>query len=152
MGGDLRFLSKDEIAKAYTPELASAAFELKSPGDKTGPVDTPAGVELVKLQVKTGALTRGFDESKEPIRQRMARERRSRDYDEWVKKLRESTKVTIHDQELEKVQADPPPQQGPTGQPGINVGHSMPQASPPTAPAQPGQSTTPTATSKIGGN
>jgi peptidyl-prolyl cis-trans isomerase C len=42
MGGDLRFLSKDEIAKAYTPELASAAFELKSPGDKTGPVDTPA--------------------------------------------------------------------------------------------------------------
>src|SRR3982074_176677 len=32
MGGDLRFLSKDELAKAYNPELANAAFELKNPG------------------------------------------------------------------------------------------------------------------------
>ena len=152
MGGDLRFLSKDELTKSYNPELANAAFELKSPGDKTGPIDTPAGVELVKLQVKTVALSRGFDDSKEPIRQRMARERRSRDYDEWVKKLRENTKVTIHDQELEKVQADLAPQQGPTGQSNINLGHSIPQASPPTAPVQPGQKTTPTAASKIGGN
>jgi len=38
---DLRFLSKDELAKAYNPELASAAFDLKNPGDKAGPLDTP---------------------------------------------------------------------------------------------------------------
>src|SRR5437588_2489096 len=49
MGGDLRFLSRDELAKAYNSELAHAAFELKNPGDKSGPVDTSAGVELVKL-------------------------------------------------------------------------------------------------------
>src|SRR5205085_1638207 len=97
-------LPKDELTKAYNAELANAAFELKNPGDKTQPFETPAGVELVKLQVKTVAMNRSFEESKEPIRQRMARERRSRDYDEWVKKLRENTKVAIHEQELERVQ------------------------------------------------
>ncbi|HZR09817.1 MAG TPA: peptidylprolyl isomerase [Myxococcales bacterium] len=146
MGGDLRFLSKDELAKAYNPELANAAFELKSPGEKGAPFDTPAGVELVKLQVKTVAMNRSFDESKESIRQRMARERRSRDYDEWVKKLRESTKVSINEQELEKVQVEAAQPPGTPGQPPISAAH--PQASPPVAPPQP----TPTTTSKIGGN
>src|SRR6266403_6298955 len=130
MGGDLRFLSKDELAKAYNTELANAAFDLKNPGDKTGPVDTRTGVELVKLQVKTVAMNRSFDESKEPIRQRMARERRSRDYDEWVKKLRENTKVAIHEQELEKVQVDAAP--SPQQPAGISSAH--PQALPPVAP------------------
>jgi peptidyl-prolyl cis-trans isomerase C len=150
MGGDLRFLSKDELTKAYNPELANAAFELKNPGDKTGPLETPAGIELVKLQVKTVALSRSFDDSKESIRQRMARERRSRDYDDWVKKLRETTKVAINEQELEKVQVDAAPTPGPTGQSNAVIGH--PQAIPPVAPAQGGQKAPPTATSKIGGN
>src|SRR5207237_8976838 len=97
LGGDPRFLSKDELTKAYNAELANAAFELKTPGDKTQPFETPAGVELVKLQVKTVAMNRSFEESKEPIRQRMARERRSRDYDEWVEKLRENTKRAGHE-------------------------------------------------------
>ena len=149
LGGDLRFLSKDELTKAYNAELANAAFELKNPGDKTQPFDTPAGVELVKLQVKTVAMNRSFEESKEPIRQRMARERRSRDYDEWVKKLREKTKVAIHEQELEKVQVDAAP--SPQQPAGLSSAH--PQALPPVAPvSQPGQKATPTAASKIGGN
>ncbi|HEY4769846.1 MAG TPA: peptidyl-prolyl cis-trans isomerase [Myxococcales bacterium] len=151
MGGDLRFLSKDELAKAYNPELANAAFELKNPGDKAGPLDTPAGVELVKLQVKTVALSRTLDESKESIRQRMARERRSRDYDEWVKKLREGTKVTIYDQELEKIQVEPAAQPpGPPAQSGMNP-HAPPQSLPPVAPS-PAQKAPTTATSKNGGN
>jgi peptidyl-prolyl cis-trans isomerase C len=129
MGGDLRFLSKDELAKAYNPPLAEAAFALKNPGDKAGPVETAAGVELVKLQVKTVALNRNFDESKESIRGRMARERRSREYDDWMKKLRENAKVSIDDAELDKVQVE---------------GAAAPQHP---VPGQPQ-----TAASKIGGN
>ena len=149
LGGDLRFLSKDELTKAYNAELANAAFELKNPGDKTQPFETPAGVELVKLQVKTVAMNRSFEESKEPIRQRMARERRSRDYDEWVKKLRENTKVAIHEQELEQVQVDAAP--SPQQPAGISSAHSP--GLPPVAPVSPsGQKAPPTAASKIGGN
>jgi len=150
MGGDLRFLSKDELSKAYNPELANAAFDLKNPGDKAGPLDTPAGVEVLKLQVKTVAMSRAFDESKEPIRQRMARERRSRDYDEWVKKLRENTKVTIYDQELDKIQVDAAAQPPPAGPASISGGHPVPQAIAPAAPPA-GQKSPSTATSNIGG-
>jgi peptidyl-prolyl cis-trans isomerase C len=143
MGGDLRFLSRDELAKAYTAELANAVFEMKAPdsgpatpGQKAGPIETPAGIELVKLQVKTVALNRSFDESKESIRGRMARERRSRDYDEWMKKLRESTQVSIDEAELDKVQIEGTVAPQPI---------SRPNASAPVQMA-------PTATSKIGGN
>src|SRR6267154_2592025 len=105
--------AKDAKERAEARKHAQALLKDIDAREKKGPVDTQTGVELVKLQVKTVAMNRGFDESKEPIRQRMARERRSRDYDEWVKKLRENTKVAIHEQELEKVQVDaaPSPQQ-----------------------------------------
>jgi len=137
MGGDLRFLSRDELAKAYNPELAAAAFELKNPGDKAGPLETPAGVELVKLQVKTVALNRSFEDSKESIRGRMARERRSREYDDWMKKLRENAKVSINDAELDKVQVE-----SALTPPGMPAMH----------PPVPGQPPPKTASSKIGGH
>jgi peptidyl-prolyl cis-trans isomerase C len=146
MGGDLRFLSRDELAKAYSPELANAAFELKNPGDKAGPIETPAGIELIKLQVKTVALNRTFEESKDSIRGRMARERRSREYDEWMKKLRQDTPVTINEAELDKVVVEGAPAVQPGMPVGMNPAQGHPVAMPP-VPAPP-----PTATSKIGGN
>jgi parvulin-like peptidyl-prolyl isomerase len=155
MGGDLRFLSREELTKSYNKELADAAFSIIMPGAIAGPIETPTGVELVKMQVKTVAMNHSFDESKESIRQRMARERRSRDYDEWMKKLRESTAVTIDEAELAKVQADATPA-------APSLPHAAPQfsshavgAPPAPAPAQattPPAQTPPTATSKIGGN
>ena len=130
MGGDLRFLSKDELAKSHGAEIAEAAFGLKNPGDIAGPFETAAGVELVKLQVKTVALNRTFEESKETVRGRMARERRSKQYDDFVKKLRDSGKVSIDEAELAKVSAE--------------GASPVPVAGPQAAPAP--------ATSKIGGN
>jgi parvulin-like peptidyl-prolyl isomerase len=144
MGGDLRFLSKDELTRAYSKELADAAFNLIMPGQTAGPIETPTGIELVKMQVKTASMDHSFDESKDSIRQRMARERRSRDYDEWIKKLRESTAVAINDAELQKVQPDATPAAPALPHPPSQFSsHAVvpPAATPP-----------PTATSKIGGN
>src|SRR5207302_10848981 len=104
----------------------------------------PAGIELVKLQVKTVALNRSFDESKESIRGRMARERRSKEYDEWMKRLRESTKVAINDDELSKVQVEGAPPMPQSMIPGANA---MNPLRPPVQPAPP-----PAAAAKIGGN
>lgn len=129
MGGDLRFLSREELAKSYNPELADAAFQLKTPGDKAGPIETPAGVELVKLQVKTVALNRTFEESKDSIRGRMARERRSREYDEWMKKLHDAAKITINDAELEKIQVEAAAQPPLPG--GLPMGHPAITPQPP---------------------
>jgi peptidyl-prolyl cis-trans isomerase C len=139
MGGDLRFLSKDEMAKTYSPELAEAAFALKTPNEQAGPIETTQGYELIKLQVKTVALDRKFDEAKEQIRGRMARERRSHEYDDFIKKLREQANVTIDDAELAKiVAAEAPAGAPPNGmmmQPGMQPGQQFPMARPP----QPGQ-------------
>jgi peptidyl-prolyl cis-trans isomerase C len=129
MGGDLRFLSKEELAKSHGKELADAAFGLKNPGEVAGPLETPGGIELIKLQVKTVALNRTFEESKETVRGRMARERRSRQYDDFVKKLRDGGNVSIDEAELAKVETE--------------VAAPVPVASPQTPPAT---------SAKIGGN
>jgi parvulin-like peptidyl-prolyl cis-trans isomerase-like protein/SurA-like protein len=131
MGGDLRFLSKDELIKSHGTELANAAFDLKAPGEVGGPLETSGGIELVKLQVKTMALNRSFEESKETVRGRMARERRSKQYDDFVKKLRDGGKVSIDEVELAKVSAEAP------------AAAPVPVASPQTSPAP--------ATANIGG-
>jgi peptidyl-prolyl cis-trans isomerase C len=125
MGGDLRFVSKDELTKAYSADLANAAFDLKNPGEMAGPIDTPAGVELVKMQIKTPSVNRSFEESKEGIRGRMARERRSKDYDDFVKKLRDNGKVSVDETELAKVVPSEPA-------PGMT---SIPRGLPSAAPA-----------------
>jgi len=150
MGGDLKFLSKDDLAKAYNTELADAAFALKNPGEKSGVVETTTGIELIKLQVKTVALNRSFEDSKESIRGRIARERRSREYDEWVKKLREQTKVSVNDDELAKVVVEGATAQ--PGMPGMPMSAAHPQIMPAAQmkPAMPPQAP-PTAASKIGG-
>ena len=128
MGGDLRFLSKDELIKSHGADLANAAFDLKAPGDVAGPLETSAGIELVKLQVKTVSLNRSLEESKETVRGRMARERRSKQYDDFVKKLRDGGKVSIDEAELAKVSAE--------------AAQPVPVASPQASPAA----------AKIGGN
>ena len=122
MGGDLRFLSKDEMTKTYSAALADAAFALKGPGDLAGPIETEQGYELIKLQAKTTALDRKFEEAKEQIRGRMARERRSKEYDEFIKKLRDGASVTIDEAELAKVS----PSDAPAGQPGQPGANGLP--------------------------
>ena len=129
---DARALGLDEVVEVPVVERLQLGFGEVGPGQLL--------VELVKLQVKTVTLNRSFDESKESIRSRMARERRSRDYDEWMKKLRESAKVIVNEGELEKVQVEgSAPQMQPAALPRPN-------------PMAPQQQTPPTAASKIGGN
>ncbi|HXN82044.1 MAG TPA: peptidylprolyl isomerase [Myxococcales bacterium] len=109
LGGDLRFLSRDELAKTFSPELAAAVFSLKNPGDEAGPLETPQGIELVRLQVRTVAYERKLEEAKDSIRGRMSRERRSREYDEFVRKLRDGGNVKIDEAELAKVSSGAEP-------------------------------------------
>src|SRR5207253_6145901 len=114
-----------ELTRSYSAQLANAAFDLKNPGDMAGPIETPAGIELVKMQIKTPSVNRSFEESKEGIRGRMARERRSKDYDDFVKKLRENGNVSIDEAELAKVVPSEPATPNMT-----TVPHGMPSASP----------------------
>jgi peptidyl-prolyl cis-trans isomerase C len=133
--GDLNFKSKDDLTKAYGAELAEAAFALKA-GEISNPVEGPQGVYLVKATGVQEELNRPFDAVKAQISSKLFREKRTKDFDELVKRLKEEAKITIDDKELEAVQVSTAPPPG--AAPGMGVGGvpGMPPGA--VAPGQPG--------------
>jgi peptidyl-prolyl cis-trans isomerase C len=112
-GGDLGYRTRDELTKQYSAELANASFALKE-GQESGVVETPQGFALVKLGARQAPTNRPFDEVKGQLAARIGREARTKEFDEFIKKLREKSSIKVNDPELEKiVVAAPPPQGGP---------------------------------------
>ena len=101
-GGDLNFKSHDELEKAWGKAAADAAFALKD-GETSGVVETPRGFAFLKVQGRQEAVDRPFDTVKAQIAQRIYRERLTKEFDEYVKKLRDDAAVKVDDAELEKV-------------------------------------------------
>jgi peptidyl-prolyl cis-trans isomerase C len=130
-GGDLGLKTQEELAKATSPELAAAAFGLKQ-GETSGVVETPAGLHILKATLVQEEVNRTLDQVKPQIVSRLSREKKAKEFEEWLKKLRETAKVTIDEKALEAVQvtAPPPP-------PGMN-GDQKPGLSVQPAQAQPG--------------
>jgi peptidyl-prolyl cis-trans isomerase C len=123
MAGDLNFKSKEELEKGFGKELAEAAFALKQ-GEVSGVVETAKGIYLVKVTGLQEEVNRPFDAVKAQINAKLVREKRTKDFDVLVKKLKEEAKVTVNDAELEKVTVAA----APAGQPGMPAG--MPGAPP----------------------
>lgn len=79
LNGALPPLSREELAAAYGPELAAAAFELTEAGAiLPRVVETAGALYVVKLIVREREQRPAFDEMKELLRQRLTSERRSR--------------------------------------------------------------------------
>ncbi|MGB8930755.1 MAG: peptidylprolyl isomerase [Anaeromyxobacteraceae bacterium] len=79
LNGELPPMSREELASAYGPELAAAAFELSEAGAiLPRVVETPSALHVVKLIVREREQRPAFDEVKEVLRQRLTSERRSR--------------------------------------------------------------------------
>jgi len=143
-GGDLGFRSQEEYSKQFGAPLAVAAFSGKEGEDVI--VETTQGFWIVRVTGRQEGITRTVDQVKPQIQQRLGRERRTKEFDEYVKKLREEAKITVNDAELEKiVVSSAPPAGGPGGMPpgGMPPGAMPPPpaaqarpAAPPPAPAQ----------------
>jgi len=101
-GGDLGFKSRDEAEKAFGKAAADAAFELKD-GQTSGLVESPQGFHVFKVAGRQEAMERSFDQVKAQIAQKLFRERKTKEFDEFVKKLRDEAKIQVNDAELEKV-------------------------------------------------
>jgi peptidyl-prolyl cis-trans isomerase C len=137
-GGDLGFRSQAELAAQYGPALADAAAALKE--SQTVLVETPSGFWIVRLLGRQDGVERTLDQVKGQIAAQLARERRTKAFDEYVKKLREDARVTVNEAELEKVQVSAggpmpgmPGMPGP-GMPGMPQPHGGPPMPPPAAP------------------
>jgi peptidyl-prolyl cis-trans isomerase C len=129
MGGDLSFRSQDELEKAYGKELAEAVMKLKD--NETGPsvVESPHGFHIVHVYGRQAEMNRGFEEVKAQIANRLGAQRKTKDFDDFVKKLRAEANIKVDDAALEKVPVTGA-QTGPTAMP-------LPQAHPGGAQAMP---------------
>jgi peptidyl-prolyl cis-trans isomerase C len=134
VSGDLGFKSAEELEKSFGKELATAAFTLKA-GETSGVIQGAQGVYVIRVAGVQEELSRSFDQVKAQISQKLTREKRTKDFDELVKKLRDEAKVTVDDKALEAVvvAAAPTGPQGLPGMPGMPPG--MPPAPPPAPPA-----------------
>jgi peptidyl-prolyl cis-trans isomerase C len=135
-GGDLQFKSRDELEKAYSTELADAVFSLK-PGETSGVVQSAQALYVVRFTGEQPELNRTFEQVKPQIANKLAREKKTKDFDEWLKRLREQAGISVDEAALQAIEvaATPPAQHG-GGMGGMGGAPMMPQgAQPAPAPA-----------------
>lgn len=131
-GGDLGFKTQDELSAAFTPAFATTAAAL-APGGTTDVLETPKGVYIVKMLGQQDELNRPFDQVKQQIVNKLTREKRTKEFDEFVKKLRDDSGLTIDEKALEAIEVGAAPQP-PGGMPSMPPGHPA-GAQPAPAPA-----------------
>jgi peptidyl-prolyl cis-trans isomerase C len=99
-------------------------------------VETPKGFYIVKLTGQQEELNRPFEQVKNQIANRLFRERKSKEFDEWQKKLRADAGVTVDEKALDAIAVAAGPAGTGAGMPGMPPGHPAPGA-PPVAPEGP---------------
>jgi peptidyl-prolyl cis-trans isomerase C len=139
VGGDLQFKSEEELTASYSKPVADAALALKV-GDTSGVIETQQGFFILKATGQQEELNRSFDQVKPQIANKLFREKKTKEFDEWLKRLKEDAKVTIDDKALEAipVSAEPGPGGMGGGMMGAMPGHGgmgAPAAAPRPAPA-----------------
>jgi parvulin-like peptidyl-prolyl isomerase len=142
MGGDLGFKTSDELEKAYGKEFVAAVTKLAD-NTTSGVIETPQGFYIARVLGRQPEMSRSFDEAKGQITAKLAGQKRTKDFDDLMKKLREDAHVQIYDTELEKVQvAAAPAGAGPHGPMG-SMGAGPMGGSAVARPAQPGPAAQP---------
>jgi len=140
-GGDLGFKTQDELEKAFDPGFAAAVAKAGDNEILPAVLESPKGFHLVRVLGRQPELNRSLDEAKAQIASRLASQKKTKEFDEFMKKLRDDAKIKVNDAELEKVAVAGPmaPAGGAPGVPPGHPPHPVPAASPvaPAAPATP---------------
>lgn len=103
VGGDLALKTKAELEQAYGKPFAEAAMSLKDNETSPTVIESQHGFHLVRALGRQPELNRPLDEVKPQIAARLGSQKKTKDFDDFVKKLREDAKVQVNDAELEKV-------------------------------------------------
>ncbi|HTN50943.1 MAG TPA: peptidyl-prolyl cis-trans isomerase [Anaeromyxobacter sp.] len=118
--GDLNFKTAEELEKEHGKAVATAALALK-PGETSNVVDGDQGIYLLRATGVQDELNRPFDQVKTQIANRLFREKKTKEFDEWLKKLKDQAGISVDDKALEAVEVSAPPA-SPPGMPG-GMGH-----------------------------
>ncbi|HSD50730.1 MAG TPA: peptidyl-prolyl cis-trans isomerase [Candidatus Methylomirabilis sp.] len=103
-GGDLDYLKREQLF----PEFARAAFELKA-GEVSGVVRTPFGYHIIKLVDRKKGQPLKYEQIKEQLQRRLLEERRTQRFQQWMKELEATAKITRDESALPVGKAAPPP-------------------------------------------
>jgi peptidyl-prolyl cis-trans isomerase C len=137
LGGDIGFRTAEELATQFSKPVADAAFALQQ-DQVSEVVASPLGFHILKRTAFQDAVHRPFDQVKTQIAAKLARERRSKAFDDEVARLRKEANVEVNEQELAKVEVNAgPPAGGMGGMGGPPRGPSG-MAGPPRGPSAPG--------------
>jgi peptidyl-prolyl cis-trans isomerase C len=139
VGGDVGFRTREELEKQLGKAVADAAFSLGDGQNAAAPLQSPQGFHLVKRTGWQDGIDRPLEAVKPQIAAKLAKERRAKDFDEYVKKLKDGAKVQVNDQELEKIAVPAAPggaaPHGMGGPMGGGMAAPAPAPGPATAPA-----------------
>ncbi|RKH35827.1 peptidylprolyl isomerase [Corallococcus sp. CA031C] len=105
-GGDLGFLTREELTKAWGAPLAEAAFALANASDLGPVVETDQGFHLVKLLGRQVGTNQEFEAVKSRIEGRLMAERRAKALEDFITSLKAQAKIEVHADVLEKVKVD----------------------------------------------
>jgi peptidyl-prolyl cis-trans isomerase C len=106
--GDMRFLSDDELAAQYGPELVAAAKELTQVGQVLPRlVETEKGWHVIKLQGRQVALNLSLEQVKTSIENILANEAKQARYRELLESLKKSANLYVDQGALAGVAVDP---------------------------------------------
>lgn len=114
-GGDLGFMTREELARAGSEEMAEAAFDLQNPGDTIGPYRAVGGWVILMLVQRHDGYHQPLDEVRESIRRELRQARRDTFLDDWRATLRRQADIEVDTALLERLVADrrQPPTSGP---------------------------------------
>lgn len=128
LGGDLRYLSADELKAQYGPQVAEAAEALRKTGDLSGLVETDRGFHILELQGRQSALKLGMEEVTPQLRSRLLYERRVQGQEQLIEELKRRTRYQVNEQALAELKVDLPapgqPPGGPSPPPSQTTGHA----------------------------
>jgi peptidyl-prolyl cis-trans isomerase C len=131
LGGDLQFKSREELEGAFGKEVADAAFALKV-GDVSGVIESPKGLYVLKATGMQEEMNRTFDQVKQQIASKLYREKKTKEFDAWLKHLKDQANVQVDDKVLDAVPVSaemPPGMDGLHG--GMGHGGSIPMGAGP---------------------
>lgn len=125
--GDIGLKTAEELGKTYPKELVDALFGMKQ-GAVSGVIESPQALYIARATLVQDEVNRTLEQVKPQITARLSREQKSKEFDGWLKKLKDSADVKIDEKALEAVEVAAPAA-GVPGMAEMPAGHpGMPMA------------------------